>query len=128
VALLNRREQHHAWASETVSGLPVPFVTCDVVISEVCFLLSAIYGAEDALLALVEGGRIVVPFRLDRDVASVRNLMRRYRSVPMSFADACLVRLSECIPDSRVLTLDGDFFVYRKHGNEAIDAIAPLRP
>jgi predicted nucleic acid-binding protein len=31
----------------------------------------------------------------------------------MSFADACLVRMTELIESSSVLTLDSDFYIYR---------------
>ena len=53
----------------------------------------------------------------------MRVLMSRYESVPMSFADACLVRMTEQIPNSAVMTLDSDFKIYRKHRNEAIAVI-----
>jgi len=43
--------------------------------------------------------------------------------VPMSLADACLVRMSELIVGSCVLTLDSDFRVYRKNKNEMMDLI-----
>ncbi|MEH1772777.1 hypothetical protein [Nostoc sp.] len=49
--------------------------------------------------------------------------MKRYQNVPMSLADACLVRMSELINGSSVLTLDSDFRVYRKNKNEMIDLI-----
>jgi hypothetical protein len=53
--------------------------------------------------------------------------MARYASVPMSLADSCLVRMSEIYPDSRVLTLDSDFRVYRRNGRQMIPMIAPER-
>ena len=53
----------------------------------------------------------------------MRVLMSRYESVPMSFADACLVRMTEQISNSAVMTLDSDFKIYRKHRNEAIAII-----
>ncbi|MBR8833512.1 MAG: hypothetical protein DSM106950_05590 [Stigonema ocellatum SAG 48.90 = DSM 106950] len=49
--------------------------------------------------------------------------MKRYQSVPMSLADACLVKMSESIAFSCVLTLDNDFRIYRRNKNETIDAI-----
>ena len=49
--------------------------------------------------------------------------MARYQNVPMSLADACLVRMSELIQGSCVLTLDSDFRVYRKHKNQIINLI-----
>jgi hypothetical protein len=41
----------------------------------------------------------------------------------MSLADACLVRMSELIAGSSLLTLDSDFRVYRQNKNEMIDVI-----
>jgi hypothetical protein len=55
----------------------------------------------------------------------MRVLMDRYESVPMSFADACLGRMSERIANSAVMTLDSDFKIYRKHRNEEISIIQP---
>jgi hypothetical protein len=43
----------------------------------------------------------------------------------MSLADACLVRMSELAPRAAVLTLDGDFRVYRRNGRQAIPVIMP---
>jgi hypothetical protein len=43
----------------------------------------------------------------------------------MSFADACLVRMSELFPDSAVFTIDGDFKIYRRHGRQPIPLIFP---
>jgi hypothetical protein len=43
----------------------------------------------------------------------------------MSFADACLVRMSEIHPSSVVWTLDRDFSVYRQHGRQTIPLITP---
>jgi hypothetical protein len=43
----------------------------------------------------------------------------------MSMADACLVRMSEIVPDPVVLTTDGDFRVYRRHSRQAIPCVAP---
>lgn len=43
----------------------------------------------------------------------------------MSFADACLVRMSELHRDSRIFTLDRDFDAYRRNGRERIPLLAP---
>lgn len=51
--------------------------------------------------------------------------MKQYQDVPMSLADACLVRMGELIPRSCILTLDSDFRIYRKNRNQAIDVIMP---
>jgi len=46
-------------------------------------------------------------------------------SMSMSFADACLVRMSEQIGNSAVMTLDSNFKIYRKYRNEEILVIQP---
>jgi len=44
--------------------------------------------------------------------------MTKYRNLPMSLADACLVRMSKIVTDSVVLTTDSDFRVYRRHSRQ----------
>jgi predicted nucleic acid-binding protein len=51
--------------------------------------------------------------------------MRTYHDQPMSFADACLVRMSEVYADSRIFTVDSDFRVYQKHGDTPIPVLTP---
>jgi predicted nucleic acid-binding protein len=46
-------------------------------------------------------------------------------NVPMSLADACLVRMSERVADGVVFTLDSDFRVYRRHGKQKIPLLIP---
>jgi predicted nucleic acid-binding protein len=49
----------------------------------------------------------------------------KYQSVPMSLADACLVRMSELHSNSYVFTMDSDFNLYRKNGRQVIPSIMP---
>jgi predicted nucleic acid-binding protein len=51
--------------------------------------------------------------------------MRRYANVPMSLADACLVRIAERTANATVLTLDSDFRIYRQKGRRLIPLITP---
>ena len=52
--------------------------------------------------------------------------MARFSSVPMSLADACVVRMVE-LSGSYVFTFDSDFLIYRKNRNEPIPVILPER-
>ncbi len=51
--------------------------------------------------------------------------MRRYANVPMSLADACLVRMSELAAGCVLFTLDGDFRIYRRHRRQKIPLVIP---
>lgn len=53
--------------------------------------------------------------------------MRKYADVPMSLADACLVRMTEVLPEPLVLTTDADFRVYRRFGRQALPCVLPGR-
>jgi predicted nucleic acid-binding protein len=52
-------------------------------------------------------------------------LIHKYEDLPMSLADACLVRLAELHPAASVFTLDSHFRVYRKNGRQQISVIMP---
>lgn len=125
VALLNARDTHHAWAREVLDRIEPPLTTCEAVLSEACFLVRSLKGGRDAVLDLVSRGIIEVPFHLGTEVDSVRKLMTRYASVPMSLADACLVRMTEMDGRATVLTLDSDFKVYRRNGRQTVPIIMP---
>jgi predicted nucleic acid-binding protein len=57
----------------------------------------------------------------------IRQLMKTYRNIPMSLADACLVRMAEIHEHSKVMTLDSDFTVYRKSRRKVIPLLRPER-
>jgi hypothetical protein len=52
-------------------------------------------------------------------------LQGRYRNIPMSLADACVVRMSEIFPDPVVVTTDSDFIIYRRHGRQTVPCLLP---
>lgn len=125
VAYLVREEQNHAWAVEHFGMLPPPLLTCEAVVTEAAYLLAQTGSGTDALFEMIARGVVKVAFDLNKEIEPVRHLMRRYRNVPMSLADACLVRMAEIHEKSIVFTLDSDFTFYRKHSRHVI---ATLRP
>lgn len=99
--------------------------TCEPVLTEAAFLLRRDGRDADAVFALLERGVIRIGIGVQDQQADLRALMRRYRNRSMSLADACLVRLSEMHATAEVLTLDGDFRIYRRHGNKVIPVRMP---
>jgi predicted nucleic acid-binding protein len=125
VAFYSTRDQHHAWAFAQLDALRPPLLTCEPVLTEACFLLQRKGGRPSAILRAVQQGVIQIAFDIETEAASLEVLMDRYSDVPMSLADACLVRLSELHSDCRVLTLDSDFNRYRRHGRQVIPLLIP---
>jgi predicted nucleic acid-binding protein len=125
VAFLMSRDKFHDWAVNSLTNIEYPLLTCEAVLTEVCFLLQRVHSGSNKALQLVKQGYIDVSFCLDQEIEAVEMLMQRYESVPMSLADACLVRMSEIYPNSSILTLDSDFTIYRKHRHQIIPLIMP---
>jgi uncharacterized protein len=126
IALLSRQDQQHAWANQQAATLPIPLLTCEAVLTETCFLLSRNQNSHRLIFALLDRQILQIAFNLAQEQSAIDQLMARYASVPMSLADACLVRMAEQIPDSKVLTLDRDFFIYRKHSTQMIPVLTPF--
>jgi len=104
VAYLDNKDQWHNWVVAEWQNSRPPFLTCDAVLTEACFLLLRNGGAPAGVLSLLRRGVLKTTLSVEAEVASIESLMRRYEDTPMSLADACLVRMSELRQDCRILT------------------------
>ena len=125
VAFLNRRDCYHEWALAQWASAKPPFLTCESVLAEACFLLRRSAGGTQAVMQLLVRGIVRLPFGLEEETPAVAKLLFRYASVPMSLADACLVRMAERYSSGIVMTLDRDFRIYRKNGRQVIPTRMP---
>ena len=123
VALLNKRDTHHQWAVTQSAGQPPPWSTCEAALSEAYQLLGE--RGIPGLGALLRRSALAVPFELSENVEPVIKLIEKYSGVPMSLADACLVRMTEIFADPIVLTTDTDFRVYRRHSRQVVPCVSP---
>ena len=123
VALLDPREKHHRWAREAFPRQPGPWLTCEAVVSEAFFLLHAPHVR--ALEKLLRQGYLQLGLNLADELVHVLDLRAKFADVPMSLADACLVRMSETLPDPVVLTTDSDFKIYRRHSRQVVPCLLP---
>lgn len=127
VALLDRRDEYHAWACTMFSEIEPPLLTCEAVVTEGCHLARRNGGRSETVLGLIERGVVRVAFRLNEELAAVTALLEGYSDVPMPLADACLVRMSERAGAGAgtVFTLDSDFRVYRRGRRRKIPVLMP---
>ena len=127
VAMLDRNDSWHLWASDQIRSLTAPMLTCEAVVSESIFLLRPVDPGCARLTGLFRDGIVRLDFDLQDNFSAVATLLAKYQEVPMSLADACLVRMSERHDRARVFTLDSDFRHYRRHGRQAIPLLYPAR-
>lgn len=120
VAYLHPRDSHHIWAAQQFDHIH-SFVTCEAVLTEASHLA----GSAVPILALVELGILRLDYNVEGDEAEIAKLVSKYADVPMDFADACLVRMSERYRSCKIFTVDSDFLVYRRHGRQTIDVVSP---
>ena len=106
VAYLDAGDQHHDWAAAQFRLFDQPLLTCEAALSEAFFLLRDTSGAVERLLQLLDRGLVIPRLHLEQELPAIASLMRRYQQVPMSLADAGLVRLAELHPPAKVFTAE----------------------
>jgi uncharacterized protein len=125
VALFHGEDSAHSWALARFQEFTEPLVTCEAVLTEALHLLRKLPPAYFSLLALWEREMVRIRFSAESEKDAIRKLLRRFGNVPMSFADACLVRMSEIHSDCAIWTLDSDFRVYRRSSRQSIPLLIP---
>lgn len=114
VALLDRSDDRHEEITEALKKIHDPLVSVWPALVEAMYLLSFSWRAQRALWELIETGTIKLLHLDEDDIEPMKNLMEKYRDLPMDMADAALVRVAEREGIRRVLTLDQrDFSIYR---------------
>ena len=114
VALVHASDQEHDRCRTALASIRRPLCTVWPVITEALYLLDFSWEAQDAVWAMLEEGGVTLIALDDGDVPRMRELMRKYRDLPMDVADAALVTVAEREGITRVFTLDRrDFEVYR---------------
>jgi len=122
IASLNRQDEHHRWAVQTLERLGPPFYSCAEAMAEA----AALTGQPAAIVEMIASKEILLSFELSQQTAGVLVLLKKYADRGMDLADACIVRMTELMRDSRVITVDRkDFSIYRRSGRDLIPLIAP---
>lgn len=125
VAFLRESERDHEWAAAKFKELPAPYLTCEPVLAEAFFLVSRHPGGVRRFFELLGLGLLEIDFSVLQEREALWKLIDKYEDLPMSLADACLVRLAELNPGAGVFTLDTHFRIYRKNGRQQIPVIMP---
>lgn len=121
VAFANRSDAHHDWAVAVAEKVTEPLLTSEAVLAETTFHL----GDASLVLQMIEYGLIKLAFEADDHLSHLKALAVRYAGRSSDFADLCLVRMSELLPKHSVITVDGDFRVYRRNKRDVIPLICP---
>lgn len=114
VAFIDASDAYHEKAKDLFKLAPSPLLTCEAVLSEAVFLLSRKKShIVNQLLAMGKDEIYEVGITLQGHFDSIQSLLLKYHNVPISLADACLIRCAEIHETPYILTFDSDFTVYR---------------
>ncbi|MCO5223355.1 MAG: PIN domain-containing protein [Thermomicrobiales bacterium] len=96
IAAIDLDERDHHRVSAFFQTDPGPFIIPAGILSEVTFVLDKRFGAAttNRFLANLETGAFVLDCG-DGDLSRIRELIRRYRDLPLGYADAAVIACAE---------------------------------
>lgn len=113
IALLDRDDANHERCVETLKRIRDPLATVWPALTEAMRLLADTPRGPDALCDMVSDGALTLILLEAPDLERLKQLMQKYRDLPMDFADAALVSAAERERLTRIVTFDRHFEIYR---------------
>jgi len=127
VALLDRADAEHEACIEALRRIREPLVTVWPAFTEAMYLLGRSWLAQKALWSRIETGALSLAPLDELDAPRMRELMEKYRDLPMDLADAALVRVAERESLTEIFTLDRRHFSVYRPGRKRRFGIVPHR-
>ena len=98
---------------EALKRIRGPLATVWPALTEAMHLLADTPHGPDALCDMVSDGALKLVALDSPDLSRIKQLMQKYRDLPMDFADAALVCAAERDGLTRIVTFDRHFTIYR---------------
>ena len=126
VALLDRADPDHEACVGTLKTLRDPLLTVWPAFTEAMSLLDRSWLGQKALWSRLETDALALAPLDERDAPRMRELMEKYRNLPMDLADAALVRVAERESLTEIFTLDRKHFSVYRSGRRRRFSIIPM--
>ena len=125
VALIDREDAQHDVCVSVFKTIRHPLVTVWPAFTEAMHRLPPSWLGQKALWSRVETGALAFGSLDEADAPRMRELMEKYRDLPLDLADAALVRIAEREGLARIFTLDRRHFSIYRPGRRRRFAILP---
>ena len=125
VALLDQSDLHHVACVTALKTLRDPLVTVWPALTEAMYRLGSSWPGQKALWSRIETGALTLAPLDESAAARLRELMEKYRDLPMDLADAALVRIAEREDLTRIFTVDRRHFSVYRPGRRRRFSILP---
>ncbi len=123
IALFDKNDKFHIPIKEFLKKYEGRLYTTWPVITEVSHMLDFNVGAQIDFLKWISLGAIEVKQIDMSDISRIIDLSEKYSDVPMDFADASLIIISELEGIKEIISIDSDFYIYRNIRNEYVKNI-----
>ena len=125
VALLDQADPEHEPCVATLKTLRDTLVTVWPAFVEAMYLLGRSWAGQKALWSRLETEALALAPLDATDAPRMRELMEKYRDLPMDLADAALVRVAERESLTEIFTLDRKHFSVYRPGRRRRFSIVP---
>lgn len=114
VALFDKDDKYHRRCIEIIKGIKEPLITTWPVLTEAFYLLAFSPSVQDDLWEFIQRGGVRIEPIEENLHQRCRELMKKYRDLPIDLADATVVAIGEKMKLTTVFTLDHrDFHLFR---------------
>jgi len=118
IALFDKNDKYHKKSLSFIKKNTLPLVTTLASITEVLHLLDFNRNAQIDFLEWISKDALEIQNIEISDFNNIGDLTKKYKDLPMDFADACLVHLAEKLNIDQIATIDRDFSIYRIKKNK----------
>ena len=123
ITLFDRDDTHHTRVIKFIKSYSGRLVTSWAVITEVLHMLDFDVRAQIDFLRWVQRDALEIAALSKEHISMIIELSAKYADLPMDFADATLIVISELAHIKEIITIDSDFHVYRNLRKEMLTNI-----
>lgn len=127
IALFDKNDDYHKSMLKFLQKYEGRLVTSWAVITEVLHMLDFNVHVQTDFLKWIERDAIEIPVLSKQHISRIIELSEKYSNIPMDFADATLIVISEIEKIVEIITIDSDFHIYRNIRKEMLTNIFEVR-
>ncbi|MEX2344298.1 MAG: PIN domain-containing protein [Balneolaceae bacterium] len=120
IALFDRSDQYHLKVLNFLRDYRGRLISTWPVLTEICYMLDFNIETQLDFLDWVHKGGIEIHNLEQWQIRGIRDRIVKYADLPADFADASLLQTAETRNIKNIITIDGDFNVYRLGKNKTL--------
>ncbi|MCL2154324.1 MAG: PIN domain-containing protein [Leptospirales bacterium] len=123
IALFDKNDKYHKSIINFIKDKGYKFITTTAVLTEVSYMLNFNVDVQIAFFEWVMKKGVILHEIDQKDIVRIIELTKKYKDIPMDFADATLMITAEKRGIKKIISLDSDFNIYRLPGKIMIENI-----